>query len=355
MGHKSREKEDQTRPSIFIAAALAEGGATLFAGAGPLVAKSEIAQGSAAFYAPDFQRRSRAAWIVPERFESYAIDSQRPLRSLPISVPFVPLDRVVVEDEVRGLINRIGQGELQKIVPVWFEQSAWVPADGESDTLFLNALSHVGAGRFPYGIFGQSEGIVGVSPEVLFQVDTAGTLRTMALAGSHRIIPGASAADLLADRKERGEHTLVIDFIRGALADLGSVDIGETVVREVPGLRHLYTPISVHAKATLDFEDLVTRLHPTPALGAVPPEVGLAWLYNRENRMPRGRHGAPFGLVLPSGEMLCLVGIRNLQWTGGGSMIGAGCGIVADSTPEREYREATAKITSVKTMLGIPS
>ncbi|MNL49201.1 chorismate binding enzyme [compost metagenome] len=51
-------------------------------------------------------------------------------------------------------------------------------------------------------------------------------------------------------------------------------------------------------------------------------------------------------------EALCLVAIRNMQWNGQFAMIGSGCGVVAASELEREWRELYQKRLSVKKILG---
>lgn len=340
-------------PSVFISLPQgAPGHRQLCGGYGALTRSAVCPPQKGAFFAPDFHQHDPTPWWVPEEFRVSTGDGDRAPRSLVSAPDFPPLDRGTVEAEVEAILTRIEKGDLQKIVPVWFSRSTWIPSGEEAALLSRNARA-LGSNQMAYGLLGAGEGMVGVTPEILFRVDAAGILTTMALAGTQRIESGKDVADLLADPKERGEHQLVIDFFRGALDDLGAVVIGETAVREVPGLRHLFTPITLHPRAVLDFQDLVERLHPTPALGAVPREPGLEWLRERERQVPRGRHGAPFGVVLPSGEMICLVAIRNIQWDQRGSMIGAGCGIVSGSIPAYEYGEAEAKIASVKAMVGI--
>jgi anthranilate/para-aminobenzoate synthase component I len=341
--------EEASVPSVFLGAPAT---AAVFAGFGALTAVPTPPPQSVAFYAPDFQLSSPEPWFVPERYESIVATPRGPVAPLTSGTSFIPLQRNVVEGEVEALLALLRSGELRKIVPVWFERSEWVPHESERGALYRNVLYHRGD-QSPYGFFGTNGGMIGLTPEVLFHVDSAGVIGTMALAGTHPVQGRLTAADLLSDEKERREHRLVVEFIEGALRDLGDVAIGETMVRELPRLRHLYTPITVSPRRPPQFEELVRRLHPTPALGAVPRESGLRRLFEREGVIPRGRHGAPFGVVFPSGEMLCVVAIRNLQWDQSGSMIGAGCGIVAGSDPAREFKEATAKISSVRTILGL--
>jgi menaquinone-specific isochorismate synthase len=52
-------------------------------------------------------------------------------------------------------------------------------------------------------------------------------------------------------------------------------------------------------------------------------------------------------------ETLCLVAIRNMQWDENGSRMGAGCGIVKESLPEREWQEVQQKLSSIQIMLGL--
>ena len=84
-------------------------------------------------------------------------------------------------------------------------------------------------------------------------------------------------------------------------------------------------PIELTLYERFHFDELVRRLHPTPALGAFPFNEGKKWLEAFEMHTPRQFYGAPVGFHHPGlGLSPCFVAIRNVQWNSSGMRIGAG-------------------------------
>ncbi len=261
----------------------------------------------------------------------------------------------------RTVLHQIEAGVLTKAVPYAFrETSSAFPSTEDLAWLLLHALRFQGEnGGFLYGCWNDQEGILGVTPELLFEREGA-TVRTMALAGTRSLEKGReSEAEmlLLADPKERHEHSLVIEGISERLSGLGTLHVGKTGVRRAGSLVHLYTPIELtlasHAMET-EWQDLVDRLHPTPALGAHPREAGAQWLAEEQKHHPRSRFGAPWGVRL-DGRDTCAVAIRNMEWSREKAFcrVGAGAGVVRGSTPEREWSEIERKWNAVLRILGL--
>ena len=174
----------------------------------------------------------------------------------------------------------------------------------------------------------------------------------MAVAGT---CPLSRSLELfMKDEKEKLEHELVVKGIAESLRPLGTVNVGEMGILQLPMLAHLKTAIDLDLRASFDFAKLVSVLHPTPALGAFPSDAGKAWLRNFELHTPRGFYGAPVGYKYPQrGKSLCFVAIRNVQWDGSGMRIGAGCGVVAGSSFDRELGEIQLKIASIRNLLHL--
>lgn len=219
------------------------------------------------------------------------------------------------------------------------------------------------------------EGLLGLSPEVLFRLTNTG-LETMALAGTRRgvLTSDEQASAFLNDPKEAHEHALVVADLRARLSRWGQVLTGPTGVMRLPTLSHLRTPLSVafggpeQAESRPRFEDVARFLHPTPALGVAPRALGLEWMKSWDQAERRRRFGAPFGVSLrtPQGESLdeCLVAIRNVQWQDGAVpgpdplrrrswLLGSGCGVVPQSEFENEWHELFAKREAVRRALDI--
>ncbi len=325
---------------------------SILVGSGEVTRRADYPGSGVAFFAPDFGLRDPRPWYVPER--STVLTLPVPPR-VPVRWGAAPprLDGETVRADIRFALQRILDGDWQKIVPVWFARRRGCLSPVDRRAVVRNAVASASPGRWAYGLTTPDDGVVGVTPEVLFRVDSQGLIYTMALAGTQQVGDTGSIADFLNDPKERAEHRWVIDYLSDRLASLGSVVCGEMTTVECGSLRHIVTPFTVRPTRRPEFNELVELLHPTPAVGAVPRESGLAWLREREERCPRGRHGAPFGAIGPNGEMVCLVAIRNLQWSSTEVAIGAGCGIVATADPEREFGEACAKVDAIQVMLGV--
>lgn len=267
-------------------------------------------------------------------------------------------------DSFFRLQSLISSGQLMKGVPVVFDSSEEPMSSDRLRKMLMSLSRYSSAGRI-YGFWiledDEKQGILGLTPEDLFEWSLEGTLRTFALAGTRRKSredPKESARAFLKDPKERREHELVIEDIREALSPLGKVVVGETGVLELPTLFHLKTPIHLHLQRRPTFEELVRLLHPTAALGAFPRKDGKEWLWEEERisreeqNLGRIRFGAPFGWVRGE-EMLCVVAIRNIQWTRSKVLLGSGCGVIAESNPDREWAELQLKRDSVRKVLGI--
>lgn len=323
------------------------------------------------FYAPDFFLDSPQPWLLPEDpadLEGVQTLSAQELSAqlAPSADAALPVDarqwhgpkRSEFDQDFGDLQAHFQAGKLRKAVPVFFEHADG-PVSPAQTARWIAASLRAPETLLPYGCWTEGGGMLGASPEVLFEV-RGGTLKTMALAGTLAAPhSGAAAAEalFLADPKERKEHNLVVEGIVDALAPLGAVTVGAARILKLPGLWHLQTSIEAALREDLSMENLVRRLHPTPALGGSPRAASLDWLWQqdlgRSEADRRGGFGAPFGVQSPDGSLFCLVAVRSLQWDHKRMRIGAGCGIIQESRPEREWEELRRKRETVKRLLGI--
>lgn len=244
--------------------------------------------------------------------------------------------------------DAISRGEFKKVVPVIFESGALT---GEPLRL-LDRLQRVPAGMWAYGYSYQSHGLVGLTPEILFETSARG-YRTMALAGTR---PIEKSQDLLSDAKELREHRMVVDDVVRRLAPFGNVSVDPLRVLKLPTIAHLMTSIRFEESRPerMSFIEMIRRLHPTAALGAWPRnDAGERWLRQADRGVKRRTFGAPFGLEREDGRALALVAIRNIQWSSKTLRLGSGAGIIAESVLEREFEELRQKREQVKGLFGI--
>ncbi|PSP83224.1 isochorismate synthase [Halobacteriales archaeon QS_1_68_17] len=186
----------------------------------------------------------------------------------------------------------------------------------------------------------------GPPPERL--VSVSGTdIRTEALAGSvpRGETPEADAdlaASLVDTEKLQHEQQLVVDAITDQLDPLGGVTVGDQRVRKLTNIQHLQTPIEAELAEREHILRLVEVLHPTPAVGGLPPDAALDTIRDIET-FDRGWYAAPVGWFDAAGDGEFAVGIRSGVVGGTRATLFAGAGIVADSDPDDEWDEIQPK------------
>jgi len=206
---------------------------------------------------------------------------------------------------------------------------------------------------------------VGASPELLVE-RTGRQLRSRPLAGTTRRSGsdsgGATPGALLESSKDGSEHRLVVEAIDRALrpfcAGLSVPDHPDLV--HLHTITHLGTAITGTLAPQADGStptalDLVSVLHPTPAVGGVPARTALP-LIERLEPHARGRFAGPVGYVDGRGDGTWMLGIRSMSVRGASARLKAGVGIVEGSDPEGELVETDLKLSAVFDALapGLP-
>jgi isochorismate synthase len=198
---------------------------------------------------------------------------------------------------------------------------------------------------------------LGATPERLVRTDGR-EFRTAAVAGTTGRGRDAGedarlAAMLLATEKELEEHAVVVDALREALRPLADrLEVAPLpAVLQLRHVQHLVTPIegTLHERGGL--LALAGRLHPTPAVGGEPRDLALALIEEHEG-FERGWYAGPVGWLGADGDGELWVALRCGIVDGPRATLFAGCGIVADSGPEREWQESRIKLRAVATALG---
>ena len=198
---------------------------------------------------------------------------------------------------------------------------------------------------------GRGQSFIGASPERLLRVE-GGRLLTEALAGSAP--RGRTASEdaalgegLLRSDKDRREHGIVLESILRQLAPLGIAPEhpAQPALRRLANVQHLQTPVQADLPAGVRLLDVLARLHPTPAVGAVPRAAGT--IIRQLESFPRGLYGGPLGWVDHRGGGEFFVGIRSALVDGARARLYAGGGIVAGSEPDKEFAETELKFQAL--------
>jgi isochorismate synthase len=256
---------------------------------------------------------------------------------------------------VAEAVRRIRLGEIDKVVLArTLELACEQPVD-------LPALMAGLAARNPLGhnfsvALGDGRTLFGASPELLVS-RTGGMLRANPLAGSaprshdpHEDRRRAKA--LLVSRKDLEEHRVVVDAVAQALRPLCprlQVPTRPTLLH-TPTMWHLSTEITGPTEA--DALTLALALHPTPAVCGFPR--GRAHeLIRRLEPFDRGFYAGAFGWTDASGDGEWVVAIRCAELNDRQLRLFAGAGIVAESQPEAELAETSAKLRTMLDALGL--
>lgn len=203
-------------------------------------------------------------------------------------------------------------------------------------------------GQFPTVFFG-------ASPERLVQ-KSGTSVSTEALAGTvdRGDTPDAdqeNAEHLRTDPKLQEEHDLVAEQVRSQLGKIGTdVTVGERSVRKLATVQHLQSSLRATVEADVHVLDIVEALHPTPAVGGLPPDAGLA-VIREHDPIERGWYAAPVGWFDAEGDGTFAVAIRSALAGGNRATLFAGNGIVADSDPETEWDEVGLKFRPIRSTL----
>ena len=251
----------------------------------------------------------------------------------------------------------VGRGRLDKVV---FARRVDMSSPAALDV--PGALRRLAASAPESAVFAFRRGgatFIGATPERLVRAEGR-TYRTAAVAGSIRrgadsAEDAALAAELLASEKEREEHAVVVRAIRRQLSPISErIEIAATpsvlVLRHV---QHLVTEIAGTLRVREGLLALAGRLHPTPAVGGEPRDLALAMIDENEG-FDRGWYAGPVGWLSADGDGELMVALRCGLVDGSCVTLYAGCGIVADSDPDREWEESRIKMRAVAAALGRP-
>ncbi|HVU33456.1 MAG TPA: isochorismate synthase [Opitutaceae bacterium] len=253
--------------------------------------------------------------------------------------------------DYRGAVARglelIAGGELRKVV---LARAVDVTADRPLHPLqMLNRLRQRYPDCYSFSFTaGRGRSFIGATPERLVRV-SHGVLETEALAGSIR--RGATASEdaglasaLLRSEKDLREQRAVLDDIVSRLAPLGLQPEfpAQPQIRRLANVQHLQTPIRAKLSESVRVLDVVAALHPTPAVGGLPREPALRRIRELEG-FSRGLYAGTLGWLNARGGGEFFVGIRSAVVEGNRARVYAGAGIVAGSTPEKEFAETELK------------
>ena len=258
----------------------------------------------------------------------------------------------------------------------------------------------------PYMIYMQTRGAIMVasSPEILCRVTSDRRVVNRPLAGTRK--RGASAeedtalaTELLADEKERAEHTMLVDLGRndvGRVAAAGTVRVERLMdIERYSHVMHISSTVSGTLADSLTSWDALQAALPAGTVSGAPKVRAMQIIDALEN-VRRGPYGGGIGIAAFTGEMDMALALRtmvvptrcedalyDLAGDAGGDSDGAhangnagaasagapgvalhprrewmfhiqaGAGIVADSVPEAEFQETVNKAAALARAIDV--
>ena len=252
-------------------------------------------------------------------------------------------------NSVAGAVDRLRSGLLAKVV---LAHDLVAEAQRPVDPRFL--LRGLAA-RYPTCWAFAVDGLVGATPELLVRRHGS-QVSARVLAGTTWPHDGMAraelATELLASEKNRAEHEYAVQSMVEALRPF----CRELAVPDAPTVLNLRNVLhlATDVQGTLTGGHSVLRLawlaHPTAAVGGTPAPDARRLIDELEG-MDRGRYAGPVGWVDANGDGELGIALRCAQLDGRVVRMFAGCGIVADSDPDTEVREAAAKLVPIRDAL----
>lgn len=204
--------------------------------------------------------------------------------------------------------------------------------------------------------------VAGASPETLVKLED-GVLHTFPLAGTRprgktEAEDKALEAELLADEKELAEHNMLVDLGRndlGKISEFGSVEVEKLhSIERFSHVMHIGSTVRGRIRQDCDALDAIGAVLPAGTLSGAPKIRACQLIGELENppslngqTNKRGIYGGAIGYIDFAGNMDTCIAIRLAYKKNGQVFIRSGAGIVADSVPQKEYRECINKAQAV--------
>lgn len=268
-------------------------------------------------------------------------------------------------DLVAKGIAEIESGIFQKVVLSRTKQIV-LPADFDIISTF-DKLCETYTSAFISAVSLPHLGVVwiGASPETLVSQDSSGIFRTMALAGTQSAYDYdgnlIKPSEALWRQKEIEEQSFVTRYIINCLKKIRVREFEEEGPKTViaGNLMHLRTDIIIDTVA-INFPQLATvmldLLHPTSAVCGMPKAPATEFILNNEGYDRDFFSGflGPVNIQSSEGqvESHIFVNLRTMKIEENVATLYAGCGITADSNPEKEWNETEMKTQTLGRVLS---
>ena len=192
--------------------------------------------------------------------------------------------------------------------------------------------------------------LIGSSPEVHVKKTGKTTLiRPIAgtrIRGKDLVEDKRLAKELLEDKKELAEHTMLVDLGRNDIGKVcipGSIKLKDSFrIEHYSHVMHIVSDVEGELKKDISSVELLASTFPAGTVSGAPKIRAMEIIDELEN-IKRGPYSGAVGYLDFNGDMDTAITIRTIVKKGDNCYIQAGAGIVYDSNPENEYFETINK------------
>ena len=286
-----------------------------------------------------------------------AIDALGGPLGVPVAEPVAP-GAAEAEMTEAGYVAAVGRakehiaaGDAYQIVPSQRVRRS----TGASPAAIYRALRAVNPSPYMFLLDMEGYQLIGSSPETHVRLDLDGTCELRPIAGTRPrgATPAeddALAAELLESEKDRAEHTMLVDLARNDLGRVcrpGSVRVERFMdVERYSHVMHLVSRVFGRIADGRDAPALLRATFPAGTVSGAPKVRAMQIISELEGRR-RGAYAGAVGWLGFGGDMDTCIAIRTVVLRDGVAYLQSGGGIVADSDPDDEYREAMNKVAAL--------
>jgi len=266
------------------------------------------------------------------------------------------MSREAFEAAVEKAKHYIHEGDIFQVV---LSQRFGSSYEGDPFNLY-RALRQVNPSPYLFYLdFGDFR-LVGSSPEVLVRVEE-GRAELLPIAGTRP--RGASeeedrnlAEDLLADRKERAEHLMLVDLGRndlGRVSEWGTVEVERyAYIERYSHVMHIVSSVASRLREGQHAMDALRACFPAGTVSGA-PKVRAMEIIDELEATRRGPYAGAVGYLDFRGNLDTCITIRTMLVTDDMVYLQAGAGIVADSIPGNEFEETLNKARALRTAMNV--
>ncbi|PLS15142.1 aminodeoxychorismate synthase component I [Bacillus sp. M6-12] len=158
------------------------------------------------------------------------------------------------------------------------------------------------------------------------------------------------ANELIQNDKERAEHVMLVDLERndlGKVSKFGTVHVNEFMtIEKYSHVMHIVSNVQGQLKESEDAYSAVKAVFPGGTITGA-PKVRTMEIIEELEPVRRGLYTGSIGWISDSGDMELNIVIRTMVAKDGVGHVQAGAGVVNDSNPRYEYKEALKKAAAM--------